>query len=217
MNIINNLSGLARTFQQDQKSLFKHFPSKIQQIPRFYYSGLSTLWTVKWTEQCNSTLCLIHSFCLYLKLHHWLNSEQTTYKHAKNFFSNAINWSIEGSQIIQILSLTLTSPLLKTLDPFWFCFSHLCNNQVKWRYLLSLRCLEQLSYSSKGIRTGQLWHSRYWVSSNLRGLRRNLCWRRWWTWEFQRNWERATLLQSIYFILWSTCTSSKQVSTCYII
>lgn len=66
---------------------------------------------------------------------------------------------------------------------------------------MSLRCLKQLSYSRKGIRTGQLWHSRYWVSSNLRGVRRNLCWRGRRTWEFHRNWESAMLLQNIHLAL----------------
>jgi len=74
-------------------------------------------------------------------------------------------------------------------------------NQIQTGYLLSLRCLKQLSYSCKGIRTGQLWHSRYWVSSNLRGLRSNLCWRWRWTWEFHRNWESTTLLQNIRLTL----------------
>lgn len=68
-------------------------------------------------------------------------------------------------------------------------------------YLLSLRCLKQLSYSCKGIRTGQLWHSRYWVSSDLRGLRSNLCWRGWRTYKFHWNGERNMLLQNIHCTL----------------
>lgn len=91
--------------------------------------------------------------------------------------------------------------ILLEIRAFLLPFPQVPPIHIQTGYLLSLRCLKQLSYSCKGIRTGQLWHSRYWISSDWRGLRSNLCWRGWWTYEFHWNRERTVLLQNIHCTL----------------